>query len=695
MRGSGQPLIFRRSAPADGDLRFSQSVPEAYGRAAYHELLHLDRDGDAWQQYWRARAQMALDEFLALPLLEETYQAFENAADAVGCGLTARTALIALNYGEATSAGLHSWTERMSSAAAVPVAESNALAPATRAWWLAGELARVYAAAATDYLAPGTLAARDALLGLALDPHGALDDDALLVAAMTLFEYAEFEDDEALFDRVLSGVAAALEDKRGSPLYRGRVWHRIHRCAFSLGPARRRARQRIDVALAEEEALAISVRHALPHLEAAVLAVRGFYANVRRDSELADAVCERLGRITDFQRPMAAAWYYFLRAQTCARAEALTEALLFFAQAAEAARRAEAAPASQQTFLIGHAGMLSQLGHWNEADAIYADLIRHQSGRDRDITECRRQIVAVQRAAVQEPERFVALRHALLERARELRYLSFYLTTPRTTADFLADALRSGEAADFIAEIVRTRQLPARDSYSRQWPWLVRIEALGGLHVSIDGQAVSFGARPQKKPIDLLKLLVAQGPAPVASTTVIDALWPEADGANAKGSFDMALLRLRKLLGREDIVRLEAGRVGFDRERVWVDAWAFVADASASYTGPLFGHEAPEPWWSVSRARLHERYLRRAQEQAERLEGEERPADALALYEAALEHEPLAEVMSRGAMRCHIAMGEPALAMRTFERCRERLTAALGVAPSLATRKLAETLRVG
>jgi hypothetical protein len=462
-RAPGRPLIFRRKAPAEEDLRFDQGVPEAYGRGAYHELLHGEGDNGAWHQYWRARSQMALDEFHALPLLEAAYRAFETDGDAIGCGLSARTALIALNYGEATSAGLRSWAERMARTTDRWSTQGDALAPTTRAWWLAGELACVYADAATDYLAPATLAARDALLELAFDPQASLDDDARLAAALPLFEYAEFEDDEALFDRVLSGIAPLLQGKQGSPLYRGRVWHRIHRCGFALGPPRQRARQRIDVGAAEEEALTIAARHALPHLEAAVLAVRGFYANVRRDNALADAAVERLGHVTDFQRPMAAAWYYFLRAQTCARAEALTEALLFFAQAVAAARRAEAAPASQQTFLIGHAGMLSQLGHWDEADALYADLIRRQSGRDRDITECRRQIVAVQRAAVEDPMRFAALRHALLERVRELRYMTFYLSTPRTTADFLADALRDGEPAEFIAEIVRTRQLAARE----------------------------------------------------------------------------------------------------------------------------------------------------------------------------------------------------------------------------------------
>lgn len=637
---------------------------------------------------------MALDEFEALPLLEEAHTAFEIAEDFVGRGLCARTALMALNFGSATHAGLRLWGSRMS-ATELDAIQLDALDPSSRAWWLAGELARVFADAATDYLAPRTLATRDELLGLAFASGTPLDDDARLAAAMSLLEYAEFEDDEALLDRVLSGIGPTLQQGRGSPLHRGRTWHCVHRCAFAIGPTRRRGRSRIDVSAAEDEALAIAARHSLPHLEATVLAVRGFYANLRLDDKAALEACARLGDITDFRRPNAAAWYYFLRGQAAARAESLTEALMFYSQATESAARAESSPASQQTFLLGHAGMLSQLGHWDRADAICADLLAHQSGRDREITQCRRDMVAVQRAAVQDPTAYPALRRDILERASALRWVTFYLATPRTTADFLAGGLLAGDCPEFIGEVIRKRQLPAKDSYPREWPWRLRIEALGTFEVSVDGLPITFGARPQKKPIDLLKLLVAQGPAPVAATTIIDALWPDADGAGAKGSFDMALLRLRKLLGRDDLIRLEAGRVGLDREQTWVDAWAFAADTGATYGGSLFGNDPDEGWHSASRRRLRDLYIRRIQDHGERLEGEQEPAQALALYDAALSHDPLAEVAARGAMRCWIALGEPAQALRTYERCRERLALELGVAPSPATRKLADSIRAG
>ena len=73
-----------------------------------------------------------------------------------------------------------------------------------------------------------------------LDPASGIDDDARLMATLPLLEYAEFEDDESLFDRLLSAISPWLLEERGSPLYRGRVWHRIHRCAFTIGPTRQR-----------------------------------------------------------------------------------------------------------------------------------------------------------------------------------------------------------------------------------------------------------------------------------------------------------------------------------------------------------------------------------------------------------------------------------------------------------------------
>ncbi len=446
-----------------------------------------------------------------------------------GCDLVARTAVIAVYCSEVSYADLTAWLAR-STWGRMPPAELNDASAS--AWWLAGELFRVYAHAATEYRTPTTFAIRDALLALVSTRLPAMDADACLIGVAALLEY---EDDGRLFDRLVAAILPRLDADAGSPLLRGWVWYRIHRCARSIGPVRGRGSQRIDAAEAEARAFGLAERSGLRQLRAVLLVTRCFYAHVARDVATAERALRELGEATDFQRPLPAAWYYFLRGLAATRDEEETQALLYFGQAVEAADSGELPWSSQQNFVISHATALAQTGRWAEAFDRFDRLIAQQSGRDRDITECRRLIAEFHRALAEAPEQAPALRAALLARARAIRWLSFGLLTPRSTARFLADALREGQAPDFIAQVVRQRGLSAEPDYPRAWPWPVRIESLGPLRIAVDDAPVAFGSRPQRKPLELLMLLIALGPHPAPSDTLMDSLWPGADGDKGKG----------------------------------------------------------------------------------------------------------------------------------------------------------------
>lgn len=277
------------------------------------------------------------------------------------------------------------------------------------------------------------------------------------------------------------------------------------------------------------------------------------------------------------------------------------------------------------------------------------------------------------------------LTRSIMERARELVWPGFATLLASIGARLCADALRMRIEPEFAVHVIRERHLPAPDPYEPHWPWPVRIRALGTLEVDIDGEPVAFGARVARKPLELLKLLIARGPALIDSTIVLDALWPDAEGPDARGAYDMAILRLRKLLGRDDALRVEGGRLGLDPACVWVDAFAFQHGAIDDYAGPLFGDDAVLPWWASARERLHQRFLRRTAERATALEHAGDSEQALALYEAALAQDSLAENLYRGAIRCHLAAGRPADALRVYRRCREQLSIVLGVSPSAPT----------
>ena len=116
-------------------------------------------------------------------------------------------------------------------------------------------------------------------------------------------------------------------------------------------------------------------------------------------------------------------------------------------------------------------------------------------------------------------------------------------------ADF---ALREGIETDYVRMLITRNALAAPPGASEAWPFRLRIRALGGFELDRDGQPMRFAGKAQQRPLDLLKFVVALGGEDVESSAVTSALWPDADGAAAKTSFDTALFRLRKLLDVDD-----------------------------------------------------------------------------------------------------------------------------------------------
>ncbi len=282
---------------------------------------------------------------------------------------------------------------------------------------------------------------------------------------------------------------------------------------------------------------------------------------------------------------------------------------------------------------------------------------------------------------------------AILERARKFDWPGFSQHLGAIAARVCSEGLRLGIEPEFARRAIRDRHLAPPTPFAAHWPWPVRIVALGTLAIEVDGAPLEFGPRAQRKSLDLLKVLIAHGPAPVDAAVVLDALWPDADGAAARSAFDMAVMRLRKLLGRNEALRLDASRIALDTAQVWVDAFAFAQGATDDYPGPLFGADAVQPWWAAARERLHQRFLRRALERARALEGHREFDAALALYESGLAQDPLAEDLYQGAIRCHLAGGHTANALRAFRRCREQLSIVLGIKPSPATLALIEAVQ--
>ena len=280
-------------------------------------------------------------------------------------------------------------------------------------------------------------------------------------------------------------------------------------------------------------------------------------------------------------------------------------------------------------------------------------------------------------------------------------------------SDLFAFAIENEFETEFVQAFIRQRGFPAPSLDIDQWPWPLRIHALGGFEILADGDRLKFGQKAQHRLLDLLRAVVAGGPDGVSAQTLADALWPDSDGDNARNTLQVSLYRLRRLLGREDVLFVQDGKVRLKREACWVDAWAFddrvsrlrelavddprfdetAARALRLYRGPLLSRENEQSWILPQRERLRQAWLWTIRAAGQRREAECRWVGAAELYQQALAVDPDTEELYRRLMHCQRESGAAEDALDTYARCRRHLEHALGRQPSLDTERMLAALR--
>ena len=311
-----------------------------------------------------------------------------------------------------------------------------------------------------------------------------------------------------------------------------------------------------------------------------------------------------------------------------------------------------------------------------------------------------------------------------LERAMALGraggFVNSHVWIPSVMARLAARALDASIEVEYVRGLVRKRGLvpPSPPVEIEAWPWPIQIFTLGRFDLLREGRPVQFSRKVQRKPLALLKALIALGGRAVREDLVMDALWPDAEGDAARAALASALHRLRALLGHEGAVVRQDGQLSLDARGCWVDVWAVErllerAEAVAGeahgpgwlevaqlarrvrelYRGAfLAGEESELPQTTTLDNRLRRRWLRQIARVARGSE-HENPQEAADWYEEGLRVDPCAEDLCRGLMNVYCRLGRSAEALDTYHRCRDALQARLGAGPSPETRALLNALR--
>jgi LuxR family maltose regulon positive regulatory protein len=259
-------------------------------------------------------------------------------------------------------------------------------------------------------------------------------------------------------------------------------------------------------------------------------------------------------------------------------------------------------------------------------------------------------------------------------------------------------ALDHGIEVDLVRDLIRMFRLKPPKNASDSWPWQVRIVTLGRFEVRVNGEPIEFSRKLPRKTLLLLKAIVAHGGRDIGEQTLCDALWGDEEGDAARNALSITILRLRKLLGSNEVVLHLGGKVSLSPDLCWVDAWMFEARiaepesadrrALSLYGGNFLPEDEDESWSVAARERLRGKFIHALSSQAVALESQGDVRVALQSYQRGIEADPIVESFHQGLMRCYEAMGKRSEAFSAYRRLKHTLSVLLGVPPSDATQRL-------
>jgi ATP/maltotriose-dependent transcriptional regulator MalT/DNA-binding SARP family transcriptional activator len=652
------------------------------------------RENDPWLEYWYGRAWIFVQPHRGRPAIEHAYQAFRAAADLRGEALALSTIVTSHYYEWTNFAPLDRWLPEfdrllLDGRAAELDPESELRA---RAAWLIALLLR----RPDDRNMEPCARRLDAIVDA--EP----DLNLRVMAACMLFNHYNWNEKGPAAEALVARTQHIVDRPEVTPLMQ--VLWRTHLSFWHFIKGRYD-----DATVVMTQARAIAERYGIEahlfdidHAEASALINKGDHAT-------AQARLEAMERRLSPTRRMQWPFFHHIRSVLKQRlGEAAASAQ--DAERAVAIARETGLPSIQMPhFLSRLAQARATLGDWDGAMTAVDEAISLASIAERGAFEQRRELLCVEAALARgDDARACDGLASVLGEYRERGEYVFIRSRPDLAAQFANYALRHDIETGFVLALIERNGLVAPADACHAWPFRLRIHALGGFELVRDGQAMRSTGKAQQRPLELLKLLVAMGGKDADIAQLSAALWPDADGAAAKNSFDSTLFRLRKLLDVDNALVLTSGKLSLSPVLAWTDVRALEAALEAAerageggpepaaraarhllaaYRGPLLGSE-DEPWIAKPRDALRARFMRALLRLGAVFEGRSEWGGAIDVYRQGLEADNLAESLHRGLMRAFAAQGDRAEALNAYRRCRELLSIVLGIKPSGETERL-------
>jgi hypothetical protein len=396
-----------------------------------------------------------------------------------------------------------------------------------------------------------------------------------LALACALGEVCERNGDDAEFALIQAQVAALEVQADASPFWRG-YWAIVcawHECAFAKVDEGSR---RFDVAHE------LAAAHGLRGLAVQVAMQRARLIEWRRNPDAALALAFQAVAHGDPARTPL--WFADLAdVQCCAALRALD-----FQAAVSHARRAlghlqlsNVWPGYHVTYQVNEAYALIGAGAAAEAVVRFRALSevalpRYLGARLRCLVNLS-ELIAMEQVDPQIPVPKEALANVIAA-LRTLEWAGVLHLLPQHIGRIFCHALNLGVEPDWVCAAIRTRRLGAPRGAPENWPWRVRIRALGSFEVSTANEPLldrpGDARKAASKPLELLRYLASRGHDMLPVDGVARELWPGDGRDGRRKALEVTVARLRKLLECNSAIIMHDNRIGINRECVWVDVQA-------------------------------------------------------------------------------------------------------------------------